>query len=1321
MERFDIPVHLRVAGRSHDLTLSCRRGSTLAEARAVVLDAIGASPDTPLFLGSTAVQGDWTWGLPPLLAHARFADHPAPDRSPRGLIGLACVGGPDAGGWTAIVPPGVLVGRGAAADLQLEDPQLSRAHFRILLRDNHFLLVDISSTNGIEIDGEPVVGSAVVTPGQLIHAGGSLLRIGPALDFPASVRPDGCGRLLVVRPPRAVPSWIEQVFTRPGPPPLPPRRTLPWLPSAVGMALSAAVAVLTGMWMFLLLAVVGPLMMFATALGDRVTGLRQYRRDHAEHTLLEAETQRSLQVAAAAEQSHLWDLHPDPATVLSRAAGRSCLLWERRPADQDWLQLRLGVGPQPSRIGVPTPPELRYAPLVVDLLRERVVGVHTSSDTLIRALLIQLAVLHSPADLELWIFSADRRDRRWADLPHVRAVVCPGDDSSASAAWQELARTSGSSRVVIVKNWPDSSEVVTSTARIVDPRTAVICQTTDRRDLPPGCAAVVTAPAPEGDVDTVELIGSTRTGRGAVDGIGTGACRELIADLAPLVDQVVGFAPDLPQRIDLLSLLPGVDDPSEGGDPLPPGGPTSGRQVIDPWLSRRWQHPTPRATIGRSRCGPVELDLDRDGPHFLVAGTTGSGKSELLTAIVLGLALAVPPTELNVLLIDYKGGSAFADATGLPHIAGFVTDLDPMTAERALCSLRAELRTRERVLAASGHQDLAERRSAAPAGCPPRLVVVIDEFATLAGDLPGFMDGLLDIAQRGRSLGVHLVLATQRPTGVVSPAIKANITGRICLRVTDPADSVDVIDTAAAAEISPDQPGRAYLRTGPGGPVLFQAAAVRQPPPLRSGAPVVVLRPHDPRPPGPTPVATLTERCRTAATGLPAARCPWLPPLPDRYQPIDDPADGAGVLGLLDLPEEQAQRPLGLPVGHLLVVGPAGSGRSTALRSAAAATGADTELIVLDPTRGLGGLARRQRCSTYLDAGEPALALRALELLRQRVDSGTASPAMVLIDTWDSLLRILDPDPAPAVQLLAEIAARGTAAGVQLVVAGTRGLLHGSLAGAFPSVLELGPPDRAAAHAVPPGRAVWQQHQVQIRWPPDDVASPTTTVHAHATVVRPLPVRAFADRMPADPPGHVLLGIGGDRAEPILLPIRAGGALLVLGRRGSGVTTTVEGLGMRAATSGHHVVSGVFREPRHPAEVDLRHGSAAFERRLAESDGPVLVLVDDAQRYQSHPVGAVLETFLADLRPGHYLVLGTRPDDLARTFRGFLAEAAAFRHAVLLHPDPLEGRAFDVALPRRAGILRPGRGFHCRHGEAVPIQIVGPPTGSVVHNSEETA
>src|SRR5690606_28875586 len=223
-------------------------------------------------------------------------------------------------------------------------------------------------------------------------------------------------------------------------------------------------------------------------------------------------------------------------------------------------------------------------------------------------------------------------------------------------------------------------------------------------------------------------------------------------------------------------------------------------------LLQRW-NTTPRRsfiTVGATAESEFAIDLAKDGPHALVAGTTGSGKSEFLQTLVVSLALANRPDAMNFVLVDYKGGSAFADCARLPHTVGMVTNLDARETERALASLDAELKRRERVLRDDiGAKDVdaaweKDADAAARLGLA-RLMIVVDEFAELKTELPDFINGLVRIARVGRSLGVNLVLATQRPSGVVTPEMQSNINLRIALRVTDRADSSDIIGVPDAA------------------------------------------------------------------------------------------------------------------------------------------------------------------------------------------------------------------------------------------------------------------------------------------------------------------------------------------------------------------------------------------------------------------------------------------------------------------------------------------------------------------------------------------
>lgn len=317
--------------------------------------------------------------------------------------------------------------------------------------------------------------------------------------------------------------------------------------------------------------------------------------------------------------------------------------------------------------------------------------------------------------------------------------------------------------------------------------------------------------------------------------------------------------------------------------------------------------------------GPLTIDLLADGPHALVGGTTGSGKSELLIAWMLALASAAPPERLELLLFDFKGGASFDRVTRLPHVRGLVTDLDGHGVDRAAASLGAEMRRREDTLRARRARSIDECDDLS------RLVIVVDEFAALLGGRSDLHDVFADVAARGRSLGMHLILCTQRPTGVMRDSLLANCGLRISLRVVSAADSSAVIGIDAAARIPRSAPGRCFVTLHGDPPVEAQVA---------SGDELILA----------TIVDDLVASGRRGSARTPG----FLPPLPARI-PLRDAVRAAGdgatgvVLGRLDLPAEGRQ-PVALwdPArdGALVIAGAPGSGRSEAARTIARGLGA---------------------------------------------------------------------------------------------------------------------------------------------------------------------------------------------------------------------------------------------------------------------------------------------------------------------------------------------------------------------------------------------
>ena len=431
-------------------------------------------------------------------------------------------------------------------------------------------------------------------------------------------------------------------------------------------------------------------------------------------------------------------------------------------------------------------------------------------------------------------------------------------------------------------------------------------------------------------------------------------------------------------------------------------------------LARRWTQggcdPAPVARIGMSADGVVDIDLVRDGPHGLVAGTTGSGKSELLRSLVVSLAARAGPHHLSMILVDYKGGSTFDACARLPHTIGVVTDLDDGLAARVLVSLDAEVRRRERLLRAAGVDDLTTYRRTV-AEPLPRLVVVVDEFASLAKELPDFLGALVSIAQRGRSLGIHLLLATQRPAGVVTDDIRANTNLRIALRLQDRADAHDVVGDPAPACFPTGTPGRAALRLGPDELVVFQTADSSSPVRARPTR-LTVDRGVDVTPASDEPSALerLVDAIGQAATMLDIAapHRPWIDALPALVRPrdLDDPT----AVGLIDDPAGQCRRPLrwGPDGGSLLLVGAVGAGTTTAAATVVArcvhGVGPDAlHLYVLDAQGGAvwNEFEASPHCGAVVRVAETERLGRLLARLAAEVDRRSAaitrSPAIVVV------------------------------------------------------------------------------------------------------------------------------------------------------------------------------------------------------------------------------------------------------------------------------------------------------------------------------------
>jgi S-DNA-T family DNA segregation ATPase FtsK/SpoIIIE len=1037
------------------------------------------------------------------------------------MLELWVRGGPDAGRRHRLTTSRVVVGRGDQADVRLHDPDVSSAHAEFAIERGGVTVRDLGSSNGTRVDGIAVDERAVhVAVGARIEMGESELTVADPRVRPAAVRARSDGSLLVNRAPRVTQVPVKRSVTLPVmPPPRPSSRlsiVSAVLPLAMGIAMAAALHAVV----YLLFAALSPMLLLSSAVIERRGAHRGRRRALAEHRARQEVADRRLSEAIAAEGSERHAANPDLAMVAAVAARPGRQLWERLAADADALVVRLGRADVPARLTVgredgrpEDSPILHATPVTIDLKAARVIGVAgpaAMTDSMLRAIVVQLAVWHGPSELTLAVIADDdaASDWRWARwLPHVGradgSLRMGGDPAGRRDLVDQLLRdvdvedrpgpaTTGHHMVVVLQNvarlqdLPGLDSLLDSQSRQIH----VLCAAERVDSLPRQCCAVVEQRGEASTRCRVDVSAACAVDDVVADGMPAEAAETVARALARFSDRGEDRTGQLPTTASLLD-QPGV---SLGNAEI-----AAGRTTV--------------AIIGECAQGPFSIDLARDGPHALIAGTTGSGKSELLQTIVASLALANRPDALNFVLIDYKGGAAFHQCEQLPHTVGMVTDLDHHLTERALTSLSAELKRREQLLARVGAKDLeaywqavdgAERPASGPGGPPlARLVLVVDEFATLVEELPDFVNGLVGIAMRGRSLGVHLILATQRPSGVVSPVIRANTNLRIALRVTDEAESADVIGTPAAARIAKTQPGRAFVRIGSEPLIEFQAARVagRTPEPQRR--PRVWLNPWPATPrtrstpdePAQTDLQRIAAATALAAqrVGAPAPPSPWLPPLPELVT-VAELSDGDAPYGLADCPAAQRRQTASLQFGASSAIAVAGgprSGRTTALRTLITSAAArhppdDLHVYVLDCAG--GGLHVAEdlpHCGAVCGRHDVARGERVLTRLAAEIDfrlgllarndytsvaeqraharADRRLPWLLLaIDGWEPFEAAYGAiDHGRLVDVALRLAREGGAAGLHVVVTGDRALLTARSGAAMPTKLVLRMSDRS--------------------------------------------------------------------------------------------------------------------------------------------------------------------------------------------------------------------------------------------------------------------
>lgn len=1123
--------------------------------RSLVISDSGLRSGDALVLGSEGVTTDWNAEASRhlYLAHAE----------------LLVAGGPGAGARFPLSFGDHVVGR--EAEIAINDPSLSRRHFRLTVTPSAVTVTDVGSLNGTSVEGSPLDADEAmqITDEAIVEAGRSLFTIRRSRQMPGlSVSRSGvtqiAGRVPFNRKPRVEQPWSPQTISIEPPPDDAQRARLPLATALAPIVVGGALFALTRNVLMVAFMALAPIMAVFSVAEAKRSGLSAFKRQSRDFERRFAETRELVKRALAEEVRARRSAAPSAFELLERALDYRDDLWERRPEHDDFLLLRLGTGTLPAQTTITSPTKgnarlrdeaqeladgsqtVAAVPVSV-ALREigalGVCGARSAVDALGRWLIVQTAVLHSPRDVVIAAaISPDALDEwswlKW--LPHTHSETSPLSGrhlASSGAEMDELLESlrslvdarrqqasahseSATAAPVIVclidERLSPSRPLITELLRI-GPKVGVYTTWlgSRSRDVPGDCEAVVELARDVAKLELTLTKSGDRIADVTADGVPIDVAREAALALAPVRDaSTADGRQETPRHVSLFELL--TEQPTA-------------LSVVERWQTNSSDRSTILGADGR---GPVRVDLRRDGPHGLVAGTTRAGKSELLQTLVAGLALEHPPTRLTFLLIDYKGGTAFSSCVQLPHTVGLVTDLDTHLTRRALVSLNAELRYREAVLREANAPNLTEMELTHPDTAPPSLLIIIDEFAALKREMPEFVEGIVDVAQRGAALGVHLILATQHPGGVVDEKIKANTNLRIALRVNTTSESRDVVAADDAAAITRDVPGRAVIRTGPGELRTFQSAyvggssaATRQPAAIAvhelafdaqsaSQEHLVALpagRDKDLR--------QIVDACNAAADTLrvPPPRRPWVEPLNDVVPITDLPPSRAGVavVGVVDEPAHQRQRPYEIDLDHagsVLVFGASGTGKTTFLLTTAVALAADAtpdnlHIYGLDfASRMLTALEPLPHCAGVVTADDQERVVRLFAFLRNETarrkelfsasgvygfgsyaaqSSDPLARILVLLDGYSGFVDAYDKvNLGEYVELLPRLVADGRPLGIHFILtADRRAAVPGTLTSIIPRkiVLRMAADDDYAALGLdprairgadlPPGRA----------------------------------------------------------------------------------------------------------------------------------------------------------------------------------------------------------------------------------------------------------
>ncbi len=1249
---------------------------------------------------------------------------------------LVWVAGPDAGGMVVLGCGTHVVGRAPGAALRCDDGALEPHHLLIEISPDGATMRQLTGRVPVRVDGEAIADSRLIVAEAQLEIGHSILTarrrdltapgqgpdrasIGESANITATLKGS-----VVVRCPRAAVAWNPDPVSPPTERPARGETSGGVLPAVLALAGSGLVAALLHQPMFLLFGAIGAIVAFATWGGQRITLFRRRRRDERSRRGGTAEFERAVEAQRAGFVAHQLASVSTPVSARSAIERRTSELWARRGTHPDGFAVSIGLGRvawaprlddgsgvNRAAASLATMSMLPDLPVVADIGAACRLGVRGDADrarAATRSIVMQLAANCGPADVRFVVVTHQPARWRWLErLPH--ATTTSGLDAVVTEA--ELLEAVAESDVaphphlVMITDAPELLAARTSSLRrvVTSGRSVALIVLIDADGgIPHVCSSLLDLCGPMKARWHADAAIASLPVQARCFGISERSAARLAGCLSGLLDpeDPLGAAGSIPHDVTMLSLLLSHEPAA----------------IAASWVAGGVD-PPPRTVIGVAGDGVVDVDLDRDGPHALMAGTTGAGKSELLRSLVVGLAAASSPDQLTFVLIDYKGGSTFDACAQLPHVVGVVTDLDQHLANRALRCLHAELRRREQLLRAAGAADLASYRRLAPNELLPRLVVVIDEFAALVSEQPDFLHALVGIAQRGRSLGVHLILATQRPSGVISDDIRANTNLRVSLRLHDSADAIDVVGDSAPAAIPRGLAGRAVMRLGPDELLTFQTARCTTP--LGQGGSELDL---------------LVGAVRDAAVlvGARPPDSPWPAPLP-AHLPADEALVAQGIVGLVDDPDGQRVLPLrwNRAEGHLLLVGATGSGVTSTLMllgTVAATDGSGCHLYVIDGRgdQALATFERSPRCGGLVRLHERERLIRLINRLADEVGQRIADPTVprypivVLVDGLDAVRSALDDlETAAEFEMVDMIIALGAAHDVVVVCAFDR-------VAAIPSstlarcaqrwIFHLTDPLDAAglgiaAADVPgprQGRIVVAASGLEAQLMVGPLPLPACVDGTIPPPVECLPANVDAGSLP---PG---VGCGDDSLLPLGLrfgdgrvcnvDVPDGEHVLIVGPPRSGRSTALQRM-VRAWLDAYP--NGWWRivAPRRTAlDAEHRYRSLAEIIDDVPPDGRVLIAIDDGELVDD--VGGALASLAASRRHGLMIVATGKPDSLRQSYGHWTGVVRRSRLGIVTTAaSDLDGDLLGAVLPRMPIAARPGLVWLISDGETVLAQV----------------